>query len=114
MLIRAAIVCLVLGIAWLMAGRRLILLLDRCITIRTVSLPVSPAKYDGGGFRFGELVMTFGGTNNLRSDIGVTSSPANRVTLVAGNAAFPLGLRAAIEHPRGYPDIDIESESGDA
>jgi len=89
--IRIAIVLLVLGIAWLLAGLQLTLLLDRCFTIRTVHLPASRAEYDGGGLRIGDLMMTFAGTNNLQSGIRVTADSAKRAVLVVSDTVFPLG-----------------------
>jgi hypothetical protein len=95
------------------AGRQLTLLLDRLITTGTLSLPVSPLEYDGGGFLIGQLPMTFGSIENLRLDLGVRSDVLNRVVLSFGGQSFTLGPRTNPVDPSGRPEIDFVPEPGD-
>ena len=83
--VKSSIIFVFLAIAWLSAGRRFTLALDRVVNVRAKSLPVSPLQYDGGGFVIGDLAMTFGSAHNLRYDLSLNSDPANRVVLSAGN-----------------------------
>jgi hypothetical protein len=108
-----AILILSLAVAWLLAGRRLTLLLDRLHTVRTASLPVDRLEYDGGGFLIGGVSLAFGGTDNLRSDLTLNSDSANRVVLVAGHGAFTLGPRTNPVDPSGRPEIHFVAETGD-
>jgi len=110
---RPIIVALALVVAWLMAGRLLALLVDQLVTTPAVSLPVAPLEYDGGGFLIGKLEMTFGATNNLRSDIELRSDSSNRVILSSGGKTFVLGPRTNPVDPSGRPEIDFVAEPGD-
>src|SRR5271155_4011426 len=112
-LIRALVIGLALGLAWVIAGRQLTLLLDRFITIGTASLPVSPLQYDGGGFLIGQLQMTFGSIENLRWDLGLHSDALNRVVLSSGGQSFTMGPRTNPVDPSGRPEIDFVPEPGD-
>jgi hypothetical protein len=96
-----------------MAGRQLAMLVDRFVTTPAVSLPIAPLEYDGGGFRIGKLQMTFGATNNLRSDIGLRSDSSNRVILSSGGKTFQLGPRTNPVEPSGRPEIYFVAEPGD-
>jgi len=112
-LIRLLIIALALGVAWLLAGRQLTLLVDRLITIGAASLPVHPLEYDGGGFLIGHLQMTFGGIDNLRSDLALCSDSAHRVVLSTSGQFFTLGPRTNPVDPAGRPEIDFVPEPGD-
>ena len=113
MVLRSAIVLLALSAGWLLAGRRLTLLLDRFITIATMPLPVSPSQYDGGGFRIGEIQLTFGALTNLRSDLTITTDAMHRAIVTWGRESFVLGPRTNPVDPRGRPEIEFVSEPGD-
>lgn len=113
MLIWAVIVCFVLAIVWLWRGRQFTLLLDQVGTVRKTSLLVSPLRYDGGGLRIGGLAMTFGGIDNLRADVRVTSDASGLVHLAAGQSSLPLGPRTNPVDPRGRTDIDFVADTGD-
>jgi hypothetical protein len=110
---RPIIVALALVVAWLMAGRLLAMLVDQFVTTTAVSLPVAPLEYDGGGFLIGKLEMTFGATNNLRSDIELRSDSLNRVVLSSGGKTFLLGPRTNPVDPSGRPEIYFVAEPGD-
>jgi hypothetical protein len=110
---RSILVALVIVAAWLMAGRLLATLVDALVTTPAVSLPIAPLEYDGGGFLIGKLEMTFGATNNLRSDIELSSDSSNRVVLSSGGETFILGPRTNPVDPSGRPEIDFVTESGD-
>ena len=110
---RSIIVAIVLVVAWLLAGRLLSILVDQIVTTPAVSLPVAPLEYDGGGFLIGQLEMTFGATNNLRSDIELRSDSSNRVVLSSGGKTFQLGPRTNLVDPSGRPEIYFVAEPGD-
>jgi len=107
------IVIIALMIAWLYAGRQLTSLLDRFITIRVASLPVSPLKYDGGGLVIGQLQMTFGSTDNQRSSLCLCSNSRNQTLLKLGGKTFNLGPRTNPIDPKGRPEIDFIAAPGD-
>lgn len=90
------------------------MLLDRIQTVHVVSLPVSPLSYDGGGFVIGFQSLTFGGTNNLRWDIELTSDSANCVWLQTSGGRFPMGTRTNPVDPSGRPEITFAADAGDA
>lgn len=110
---RYVIIALALAIAWLLAGRQLALVLDRFLTRRIASFPVSSLRYDGGGFVINNLSMTFGSTNNLRSDLTLCSDSSNRVVLSSGGRSFVLGPRTNPIDPSGRPEIDLVPDAGD-
>jgi hypothetical protein len=113
MVLRAAVVLVFLGAAWLLAGRRLTLLVDRLITINSVPLPASPLQYDGGGLRIGEQQLTLGTLTNLRFDLQLNTDAMNRVVLAAGARSFAFGPRTNAVDPKGRPEIEIVPEPGD-
>jgi hypothetical protein len=89
-------------VAGLLAGRWLTILVDR-------AMPVSPLKYDGGGFRIGNLPLTFVGTDNLRSDLKLTVDSLNRAILQTRDRTFILGptIRS------GNPDLEFSADPDD-
>jgi len=110
---RTLVIAPALAIAWLIVGRQLALLLDRVIAVRVASMPVKSLRCDGGGFVIGEFSMTFGATNNLRSNLTLHSDALNRVVLASGDASFILGPRTNPVDPSGRPEIDFVPETGD-
>ena len=113
MLVRSLIVALFLAIVWLRAGRQITLLLDHVATVGVRSLPVSPLRYDGGGFRIGGLSLTFGATNNLRFPLALASDTSSRVILSAGGRSFTLGPRTNPVDTSGRVDIDFIPDPSD-
>jgi hypothetical protein len=111
--IQPLVVAAAVAIAWLFLGQQLTLLLDRFITIGAASLPVSTLEYDGGGFLIGHLQMTFGGIDNLRSDLELCSDSAHRVLLRTSGQFFTLGPRTNPVDPAGRPEIYFVAEPGD-
>lgn len=107
------IAALVLLVAWFAAGRRLTSLVDSIVTTRTIHLPVTPIKYDGGGFKIGQEGMTFGATDNLRSNLELCPDASNRVVLGIGGKTFTLGPRTNRADPSGRPEIDFIPDPGD-
>ena len=100
-------------IGWLVLGRQVTLHLDRVIPGRIVSLPVSPLKYDGGGFVIGDIPLLFATLDNRRSALRLESDSANRVILSDGLASFTLGPRTNPVDPAGRPEIDFVADAGD-
>jgi hypothetical protein len=113
MVLRAAVVLVFLGAAWLLAGRRLTLLVDRLVTVHSVPLPISPLQYDGGGFRIGEQQLSFGTLTNLRFDLQLNTDAMNRVVLTAGGRSVVLGPNTRPVDPKGRPEIEIVPDPGD-
>ena len=111
--LRIALGVLVVGVAWLFAGRQFSLFVDPFISTRRAILAVSPLQYDGGGFVIGTVSMTFGLTNNLRSDLELCPDAGNRVVLKTGKESFTLGPRINPVDPKGRPEIDFAAEPGD-
>jgi hypothetical protein len=101
------------SVVWLSAGRRLTSLLDRLVTLRVASLPVSPVSYDGGGFVIGQLQLTFGSTDNQRADLVLHTDTLNQVVMSAGGRSFILGPRTNPVDPSGRPEIDFAPTAGD-
>ena len=101
------------AVGWLLAGRQLTLLLDRFLTIGNRSLPVSPIDYNGEGFLIGQLSMTFGTPDNLRSKLALCPDSANRVVLSDRGRSFTLGPRTNPMDRSGRPEIDFIPEPGD-
>jgi hypothetical protein len=107
------ITAVAVGIIWLCAGRYLTLLIDQIVTVRIASVPVNSLEYDGGGFRAGELSMTFGSLDNQRFDLTLHSDASNRVVLTSGGRSFILGPRTNPVDPSGRPEIYFIPEPGD-
>ncbi|HEV2687114.1 MAG TPA: hypothetical protein VGV35_01130 [Bryobacteraceae bacterium] len=111
-LIRWAIPAVVLAIAWLLAGQRFTLLLDRFGTVRVASLPVSPLRYDGD-FRFGELSQTNCGVDNYPFPLTLHADSTNRMILTSSGRSFILGPRTSLPDPQGRPGIAFVPDPGD-
>ena len=99
---------------WLIAGRSLTAILDRLPTIGLASLPVSPLRYDGGGWKIGGLSLTFGAFDNLRYPLSLDSSISHRVSLTANARKFDLGRRTNPPNSSGRPEIEFVAGPGDA
>jgi hypothetical protein len=112
-LLRLLITTVVLGIIWLCAGRYLTLFVDRFTTVSVESERVDNLVYDGGGFRVGELSMTFGSIDNQRFDLTLTSDASNMVVLTSAGRSFTLGPRTNPVDPSGRPEIYFIPERGD-
>jgi len=76
-LLLISILVVIASVVWLAAGRQVTSVLDRLITIRVATLPVSPVRYDGGDLVIGQLEMTFGATDNQRSFLVLCSNSLN-------------------------------------
>src|SRR4051794_35330212 len=106
-MIRVGIVLVLLSALWLVAGRRVTLLLDTVLPWPVEQLPVTPLKYDGGGFVVGRLSMLFGGLDNQRFDLHLTTDAGNRVVLSTAQGSFVLGPRTSPIDSSGRPEIDF-------
>lgn len=80
---------------------------------RVEALPVAPLGYDGGGFVIGDLRMTFGQTDNLRSGLRLAKDPSGRVVLCEGGRSFVLGPLTSAADPSGRPEFSFAAELGD-
>jgi hypothetical protein len=106
-----AMVCLL--VAWLAAGRRIALLLDRFAIVRLAKLPTSPLEYDLSSLRIGDVPLTLAGTDYRPMDLSVQSDPLGRLVLTRGGRSFTLGPRLTPPDPRGVPDVAFSAENGD-
>jgi hypothetical protein len=104
---------LVVVFVWLNAGRPLAVLIDYVMKIPVVSMQVKSVHDDGGGFVIGEYSMTFGQTNNLRSELCWCTDSKNRVVLKKGRQSFVLGPRTNPVDASRRPDIYLNAEAGD-
>lgn len=100
-------------IAWLVGGRQITLFLDRFITLRVQSFPVSPLEYDIANLRVGEVSLPLIGTDNLQFNLSVVTDARDRLVLSTGGQSFILGPRLTPPDPAGRPDIKFTSEQGD-
>ena len=112
-MIRIVIAVVLLLVVWLWAGRGVTELADRILPGGAVPLATSPIRYDGGGLRFGELSLTFGGLDNLRGSVNVASLTPGRVNLSDGPVTFQLGKRTNAVDTRGGVDIEFVADEGD-
>lgn len=112
-MIWSMVVAACLLIAWLAAARPVALFLDRFITLRVKSLPVSPLEYDIANLRVGEISMPLLGTDNQRFNLSVQTDSQNRLVLSRAGQSFTLGPRLSAPDPAGRPDIKFTSEPGD-
>jgi hypothetical protein len=110
---RTAIVLGFIAVAWLVAGRHLTLLLDHVIKVGPRSLATAPLQYDGGGFRIGDELMTFGGIDNLRYPLQISRDANNRLVVSSNGRAIALGPCSNPADPAGRPDIAFTAEPGD-
>jgi hypothetical protein len=111
--LRYVLVVVALAIVWLKAGRQIALLVDRFLMLSVASVPVKSLHYDGGGFVIDKFSMTFGLTNNLRSDLCLNTDSSNRVVLCSGGRPFVLGPRTNPIDPSGRVEIDLLPDAGD-
>ena len=110
---RVVVIIVAALIAWLLTGRHATLMVDRFFSGSTHFLPVAPMRCDGGGLIIGNVALTFGGLDNLRSDIQLSADSANRLVLSTARQTFLLGPRTNPASPAGRPPIDFAPESGD-
>jgi hypothetical protein len=107
----AVLMCL--SFAWLAAGLRISMFVDRFATIRKESLAVSPLVYDVTNLRVGNASLDLIGTDNQRFNLEVQADPQNRLVLSKGGQSFTLGPRSAASDPSGAKGIVFTSEPGD-
>ena len=108
-----AIILILLSVVWLSEGRRVALFFDRFVTARAKSLPVTPLKYEGGGFLIGGESMTFGLVNNLRADLELETDSSHRAVLCTPHGKFTLGPRTNPVDPSGRPDLTFVPDPAD-
>ena len=114
-LISIPIATIALGLVWLNAGRWSTSIVDRVFTIAIPTPSTDKLAFDGEGFRIGALSLTFGGTDNRRSDVKLctSTSNSNRVVLKSGGHSFALGPRTNPPDTSGRPDLAWIPEHGD-
>jgi hypothetical protein len=112
-LIRTVVVVVCLLALWLLAGRRLSMLLDLAFTVRHSTLPVTPFTCDEGAFWIGELPMSFLGPNGREADVKVRADDSGLLVLSNGGRTFTLGHLAPVQKPSSIPGRTLAPESGD-
>jgi hypothetical protein len=86
---------------------------DRFVTIRKESLPVSPLVYDVTSLRIGGASLDLIGITNQRFELEVQADPQDRLVLSKGGQSFTLGPRLAESDPSGSKGIVFSPEPGD-
>ncbi len=112
-LIWSLVIAVGLAIAWLWAGRPILLVLDRVLTVRVSTLPVSPLVYKIADLNIGGRDMPLIGTDNELVKLRFQTDALNRLVLFDGDKSFTLGLRTAPPDPSGRPDTPFQVDPGD-
>ena len=110
-LIRAALALVGIAILWLFTARQLSLLLDRFLTIRVNSLPVSPLSYSPGVLWISGLAVEL--TTN--GDVGTPrlySDSQEHVVVEINGQTVQLGTRSGSHQSHGG-DFGIVPDPGD-
>src|SRR5215813_8298471 len=81
-----------LVVVWLFVGRQLSTLLDRLVTVRELTLPVSPLSCRFGTILIGDLLLSLSATPDERP-IEVDCDSSSRVVVSVDGRAFELGSR---------------------
>jgi hypothetical protein len=110
-LIRSALALAAVAIAWLLGGRQLSLMLDRLITPRLYSLPVSPLSYRLDTLVIGTLPLDFY-ADARTLDLQISCDSANRVILRSAGKLFAMGL-CTNSNPKGTGAFDLAPDPGD-
>jgi hypothetical protein len=96
------------GVVWIWRGPAISAVVDRWLSVGRKRLPAS-LTYDGGGFRTGNVSLTFAGIDNLRRDLAVRESSSGYAMLVSGSSRFPLGVHLA---PDPGDEVSLEFRRG--
>jgi len=96
------------GVAWVWRGSAISAWIDGWVTTGRKRLPAT-FTYDGGGFRSGDVSLTFAETDNLRHDLTVSEGQSGYAVLIAHGQNFPLGTHLA---PDPGDDISLEFRRG--
>jgi len=96
-----------LVVVWLFVGRQLSTLLDRLVTVRELTLPVSPLSCRFGTILIGDLLLSLSATPDERP-IEVDCDASNRVVVSVDGRALELGTR--MNSPTGS---DFAPDQGD-
>ncbi len=100
-------------VAWLLAGRRLSILLDHVFTVSHASLPATPIVYEDGAFRIGELPLSFASSDDRGADISVRTDNSGRLVLSRDGQSFTLGRPAPVQEPSATPGAAVAPDPGD-
>src|SRR5215475_2585410 len=92
--LRGLLGLVVVAIVWLFAGRRISMLLDRFVTLRLRTLPVSPLSCSPGTIWFSDIALSFAETPETEDDAVDCDSPGPVAVTISGRP-FPLGARGA-------------------
>ena len=106
--LRALIGLVVFAIIWLVAGRRISMLLDRFVTIRLRALPVTPLSCSPGTIWFSDISLSFAETPETQDDV-VDCNSSGRVTVTIDGRPFALGACGA----RGGAGFEFAPDPGD-
>jgi hypothetical protein len=115
-LVLSALAVVGMVVAWLFAGRQLVLLVDRFATCRVASLPAGPLAYSLGSpgtLTVGDSSFWLANPGDKPADLRVDIAPTGRLVLRAGGKAFPLGIRTDTPDDSGRPDVAFAPDPGD-
>lgn len=106
---------LVFGVAfvsWLLAGRRLVTLLDRVTLVQVDHIDIQGLIYESGTLELGGKRLDL--TNPTFARIAeVTLDSSGRVTLKSGERRFPLGTGHSASNTGGLPKFQFTEDTGD-
>jgi hypothetical protein len=112
-LIVLALTIVGLATTWLLAGRQIVLILDRISLIRTYSNPTGPFIYSPGSMTIGNHSLETSSPDGRVADFRVDVDANGRLALRAGGGSFPLGTRVGPPDYSGRPDIPFAPDPGD-
>jgi hypothetical protein len=105
--LRALIGAIVGAIIWLVVGRQLSTVLDRFVTVRLRTLPVSPLSCRFGTILIGDVLLSLSATPGERA-IAVECDASDRVVVSVDGRALVLGALI-----RSSPGSDFAPDQGD-
>jgi hypothetical protein len=113
MLLGSLIIAACFLVAWLLAGRRISILLDQLFTVRHAALPASPLVYEEGAFWISGVPMSFGGPDDAPTDLRVQRDSSDRLVISTAGHSLTLGTSAASQDSSRPAGIEIAPETGD-
>jgi hypothetical protein len=108
-----ALALLGLAAAWLLAGRQLVLLVDRVATGPPETLPVGRYVYGPTSLTINDKNLELMDVHEFPVDIRYDISKDGRLTLHTQKKAFPLGTRIGPPRADGLPEYPFTADEGD-
>jgi hypothetical protein len=112
-LIRMIILVFFLLAVWLLAGRRISMLLDFAFTVQPESLPVKPLSVHNSTFWTGEVPLSVSDTAGGKSDATLRSDDSSKLVVSLNGKAIVLGTLTPARGPSEFLDGALAPEPGD-